>query len=382
MKILFTGDINFRGLEDIDYSKSAKILADVKPYIEKSDFVIPNLECPLGDRDKYSPIKKAGPNLICPENAVSFLKAMNAYAVTAANNHIGDYGGKALENTLALLSENGIKHTGAGSDITKAYEAIRIHCGGVSVSVLSVCENEFGVATDTTHGSAGYNARRLLAALNREKTASDYVAVAFHGGSETNPLPSPDTVDRYKLICDMGADAVIGCHTHCPQGYEIYGGKPIIYSMGNFLFKNDSVPDGKNSWYYGYITILDIGKSGISLEIVPYKFDKISDKIKVFDGKEKEAMIDYINHLSQIIQDPTKLSNYFKGWCMEHLWIPFLPKDLNDLTDYDSASNYDLLKCESHLSQAKQIFEILFNGEVKAAEKYKKIIPDLQKMPI
>lgn len=62
MKILFTGDINFRGLEDIDYSKSANILADVKPYIEKSDFVIPNLECPLGDRDKYSPIKK--PDLI------------------------------------------------------------------------------------------------------------------------------------------------------------------------------------------------------------------------------------------------------------------------------------------------------------------------------
>lgn len=58
MKLLFTGDINFRGLEDIDYDKSSKILSDVMPYIKSVDFVIPNLECPLGDKNIYTPIKK------------------------------------------------------------------------------------------------------------------------------------------------------------------------------------------------------------------------------------------------------------------------------------------------------------------------------------
>ena len=82
----------------------------------------------------------------------------------------------------------------------------------------------------------------------------------------------------------MGADAVIAGHTHCPQGYETYNGKPIIYSMGNFLFKNTEKTDNKDSWYYGYFTILDINKSKISFDIVPYQFDIPGTKLTVFDG--------------------------------------------------------------------------------------------------
>ena len=120
MKLLFTGDINFRGIENLDYGKSSKILNDVIPYIKSVDFVIPNLECPLGNEEDYMPIKKAGPNLICSKNCISFLKAMNTYAVTLANNHIGDYGERALNNTLKLLDENKIKYSGAGNNNAEA----------------------------------------------------------------------------------------------------------------------------------------------------------------------------------------------------------------------------------------------------------------------
>ena len=65
--------------------------------------------------------------------------------------------------------------------------------------------------------------------IKYEKDVSDYVIVVFHGGNEFNPLPSPDTVDRYRFVCDMGADTVIGGHTHCPQGYEIYEGKDYSF---------------------------------------------------------------------------------------------------------------------------------------------------------
>lgn len=73
----------------------------MQPYIDTVDFVIPNLECPLADKEKYTPIKKAGPNLICNPENITFLKAMNTYAVTLANNHTGDYGDGAIK-----------KHTG------------------------------------------------------------------------------------------------------------------------------------------------------------------------------------------------------------------------------------------------------------------------------
>ncbi len=194
--------------------------------------------------------------MICPESGISFLKAMNTYAVTLANNHIGDYGEGALNNTLKLLTENNIKYAGAGADVSEAYSAVKIFNDGITVSVLSVCENEFGIAEENKAGSAGYNPRLLMNKIKAEKETSDFVIVVFHGGNEFNPLPSPDTKDRYEFICDMGADAVIAGHTHCPQGYETYNGKPIIYSMGNFLFGNSNRTDHRDSWYYGYFTIL------------------------------------------------------------------------------------------------------------------------------
>lgn len=382
MKIMFTGDINFRGIDGLDYAASRRILADVIPYIEEADFVIPNLECPLGDREKYLPIKKSGPNLICAENNIDFLKAMNAYAVTLANNHIGDYGEAALENTLKLLDESGIGHVGAGENISGAYDALRIRGERMTVSVLSVCENEFGMATEKKAGSAGYDPRRLLARIREEKQISDAVIVVFHGGNEFDPLPSPDTVERYRLICDMGADAVVAGHTHCPQGYETYNGKPIIYSMGNFLFTNSSRPDEKDSWYYGYFTLLDIKEDGISFSTVPYRFDKLGSGIKVFSGEEKRKMDEYISGLSAIIGDPALLKKYFKGWAMEHIWVPSLPNDLDDISDYDPSGNYNLLKCEAHLSQAKQIFEILFEEDLSEARVGQAMVKDLQKMPV
>lgn len=93
-------------------------------------------------------------------------------------------------------------------------------------------------------------------------------------------------------------------------------------------------------------------------------------------------MTQYISDLSEIIQTPVKPKQYFKGWSLNHLWIPQLPEDIEKLNNYNSSGNYDLLKCEAHLSQAKQIFEILFNDEVCEAKKMSKKILDLENMPI
>lgn len=381
MKILFTGDVNFRGIEILDAKKSEEALCEIKPFIDKVDFCIPNLETPLADKEKHTPIYKSGPNLVCLPGNITFLKTMNADGVTLANNHMGDYGEGAVKDTLSILNENNILHAGAGANIYKAYKALRLEKDGKSVAIISVCENEFGMATETTYGSAGYEPRLLLKQIKIEKETADFVVVVFHGGNEFNPLPSPDTVARYRLVCDMGADAVIGGHTHCPQGYEYYDGKPIVYSMGNFLFQNVNKPNPNDSWYYGYISILEIEES-ISLKILPYKFDKKATRVSVFQGKEQDKMMEYIRCLSDIIQNSAELSAYFKGWAWNHQWIPGLPKDLNDLEGYSFAPNYDLVSCESHFSQMKEVFRVLFNGEMEIAKEYAKRIEKLQEMPV
>lgn len=379
MKLLFTGDINFRGKGRLTFDESKVILKEVQPYIESVDFVVPNLECPLADRKKHKPIKKSGPNHIYDQENITFLKAMNTYAVTIANNHIGDYGEGAIKDTFDLLRDNDIFYAGAGENIGEAYKALHIEKEGICVSVISVCENEFGIATETEYGSAGYNPRRLLKQIKTEKSVSDYVIVVFHGGNEFNPLPSPDTVDRYRLVCDMGADAVVGGHTHCPQGYEIYNGKPIVYSMGNFLFQSSSQKDENDSWYYGYMSILEI-HNGISLKIVPYKFNDKADNIKIFEGNDKRKMLEYIDNLCKIIQNSEELDKYFKGWAWYHQWCPELPKDSGGtIKSYDESN---LVHCEAHLSQLKCILKIYQNADEKEAEKYSNMIIELSKMPV
>ena len=379
MKILFTGDINFRAMPTQTAEEYKKIVEEVAPFVAKVDYLIPNLECPLAEEGKYQPIKKSGPPLICDPGHIEFLKAFRADAVTIAHNHIGDFGDGALRDTIKLLSDAGILYAGAGENLDEAYRAIRLEKDGESVSILSVCENEFGIATESTPGSAVYNPRRLMGKIAEEKKVSRYVVVVFHGGCEYNPLPSPDTVERYRFIIDMGADAIIGGHTHCPQGYETYRGKPIIYSMGNFLFKGIEGMGSTSQWFYGYMTSLTLGEK-ISFEIIPYTFDHDGTRISVFTGEKLSKMTTYINKLCEIIQDPKLLYLYFKGWTWGNKHFPSFPVNY-DSTE-KSAPNYNLVKCESHHSKTVELAKIFFNEEFELAAEWAEKIAALQIIPV
>ncbi len=114
---------------------------------------------------------------------------------------------------------------------------------------------------------------------------------------------------------------------------------------------------------------IDYNKSSEMLsDVVPYIKKEKADK--------------YICKLSEIIQNSHELKQYFKGWAFNHIWVPRLPENIDDLSDYNASENYDLLKCESHLSQAKQIFGILFNDEVAEVRAWQEKISELQKMPV
>ncbi len=376
MKLSFIADVNFRSFNNITVEQSKVILSDVETQLFNSDYRIVNLETPLADKEKYLPIKKSGPNHVYSPECIAFLKTLKTDVVVLANNHIGDFGEQALKDTVNLLEENNISHIGAGENITKAYESVRLK----NVSLIAVCENEFGIANDNKCGSAGYNARRLFNSIQKEKQISKYVIVIFHGGNEFNPLPSPETVDRYRMLCDMGADGVVAMHTHCPQGYEIYNGKPIVYSMGNFMFQSGSDRAENDSWYYGYISHLDIKNDGILLEVTPYKFDTTA-KIKVFKEKEKETMIGYLNKISKIIADKEELRKYYMGWCYNHKWFIKQPEKYGDLKDCLSGS-FNMLSCEAHCELLRENYRILNDGEEEIAKEYSDKIIKLSKMPL
>ncbi len=381
MKLIFTGDVNFKKMEDMNAEKAKEILEAVFPYTEQADFRIINLEEPLADKEKYEPIYKSGPNLIAPQSCISFLDVIETDVAILANNHTGDYGEGAIIDTLKLLDAHGIKHVGAGKNIDEAYNSVILEKDGVKVSLIAVCENEFGIATETKYGSAGYNARRLLNKIKSEKEGADTVIVIFHGGNEYNPLPAPVAVDRYRLICDMGADAVIAMHTHCPQGFEIYDGKPIVYSMGNFIFQSFNEKDPGDSWFYGYMSILNIGADKkISLEVVPYNY-YTDNKINVFEGSDKEKMMAYIEKISAIIPNSEELHRYYMGWCRGYRSFPAPVTEYGGLKGTFAAAK-NLLTCEAHCDKLRENYRILNDGEEDIAREYESKARELMKMPV
>ena len=111
-------------------------------------------------------------------------------------------------------------------------------------------------------------------AMKESRASGALPVVYFHGGNETNPFPSPGKVEMYRSFVDMGAAAVVAMHTHCPQGYEMYNGCPVIYSLGNFYFPHGETASSLlPSWFYGYMTELDFTENEITVKNIPYKFD-------------------------------------------------------------------------------------------------------------
>jgi poly-gamma-glutamate capsule biosynthesis protein CapA/YwtB (metallophosphatase superfamily) len=176
-------------------------------------------------------------------DSLELLHKLNVNVVSLANNHALDYGLTALEDTMSALSEMEIAYSGAGRNIDMAKKPAIIETNGTTIAVLCYSwTNEWTPpAPAATQHSPGVNPL-VGAALKedvknaREHYKANRVIVSVHWGKARNLHVAPECVAAGRKIIECGADAVIGHHPHCLQSYEIYLGRPIIYSLGNFIF--------------------------------------------------------------------------------------------------------------------------------------------------
>ncbi len=391
MKILFAGDISTHHAKDVCGKKAEAALAELLPVLKSADYRVVNQENVLCKEGVGYAIPKSGPNLRGEPENIDLLKAGGFDCAILANNHFGDLHFDAVKETIELLDAEGFAHIGGGMNLAEAYTSEIVERDGVRISLLAVCENEFGTATETAPGAAGYDLRLLADRIAEEKEKADFVIVVFHGGNEYDPLPAPRTRDRYRLILDLGADALIGGHTHCMQGYEFYRGKPIVYSLGNFFFP---WPNTKptSGWCYGYMAELTVEKGkqmGIALH--PYRLSPESNTLHLFTGAEKEEVLAYIERISAIIPDTAELRKYFDAWCLSagvtyatHLsYDPAAEKSGHDFEMLKKISPVrNLFTCESHNFLMTNLLRMEQENRFDEAKEYQPKLAELQKMPL
>lgn len=355
---------------------AADILKEIKPFFKKESLNILQWECAVTGGG--SPIVKSGPNLRCGEPVLGALTELGIHVALLANNHTGDFGPSEIGTTEQAIRRRGILTVGTGKDPEDAAKPLFLEKNGVRIAVLNICENEFGGARK---GKPGTNTMDVLTNIGQIKAAkkqAEVVLVLLHGGHEVNPYPSPRMVKTFRAFAEAGASVVWNCHTHCPEGFEVRNGVPIIYSPGNFYFPGG--PTVRKTWRTGYITeFLCDEKGSYGFAITPYGSTK--EKVFPLTGETLASAEKYLLDLCKVLDDPDELQSLFDSWCSragvgylgivdgakEAAWPPADWKDRELLKRWIGVRN--LFTCESHadlLANTCRLIEEFRVDEAKA----------------
>ncbi|NLG85097.1 MAG: CapA family protein [Firmicutes bacterium] len=204
--------------------------------LRQADLRVGNLESVLSRAGRVYVPKQY--TLRAEPEAVAALTSGGFNVVSLANNHAMDYGWSPLAETIQLLDREGIAHCGAGINLAAARAPASLTVNGLRLAFLAYSltyPTEF-YATSSRPGTApGYEAY-LRADIPAAKEKADLVVVCFHWSGEGVNYPRDYQRRLARLAIDLGASLVLGHHPHVLQGFEVYHGGLIAYSLGNFAF--------------------------------------------------------------------------------------------------------------------------------------------------
>lgn len=219
--------------------------------------------------------------------------------MTLANNHSMDFGPLALQDTLAALTENGILFTGAGMNLDDARAAATLKVNDTTVAFLSYSLTfplDFFASAGRPGTAPGY-ADYVKADIQKVRQTADIVVVSFHWGAERMTAAKDYQIELGRQSVDWGADLVLGHHPHVLQELEVYKGRLIAYSLGNFIFGSQS-----NRTNTSIILLCTFKKhSLVKIEAVPLDINnyRVEYQPRVLTGQAGQAVLNDINTASQ-----------------------------------------------------------------------------------
>jgi poly-gamma-glutamate capsule biosynthesis protein CapA/YwtB (metallophosphatase superfamily) len=270
VSLVFAGDTVLDDAPGDLIAKGGDPFAGLASVFAAADIRLLNLECVIATQgepaDKFYTFR-AHPRV------VPVLKR-HVDAVALANNHSGDYGPQAFSEMLSLMTRSGLAFVGGGHDLTQAHTPLLFERRGLRIAVLSY--NEFHPRSF----EAGFNrpgvawsedahvVRDIKAA--RSVHRADVVIPIMHWGWENEPQSNARQQHLARLMIDAGADAVLGAHPHVKQEVGLHRGKPVVYSVGNFVMKETDNAQQRQGW----MVRLELDAHGVRLlETMPVQLD-------------------------------------------------------------------------------------------------------------
>lgn len=203
------------------------------------DATVAGLECPIVAGVHLTPAQQeANLKFNCePEYLPEAKKWFTAFML--ANNHTDNQGAAGFTETQKHLEESGIQYVGH-YNVDKLDDICEIMSFRAHITTSGKATvGEIPVAVCAYHGVAKVPSAEAIALIQQYR---DYmpVIVMTHMGTEYVPAADPVRTATYRSMIDNGADMVFGDHPHWVQNTEAYKGRLIAYSMGNFMFDQQS----------------------------------------------------------------------------------------------------------------------------------------------
>jgi hypothetical protein len=244
LRVVVVGDVNLARIVARRYilaGRGGEVFARVRDSLRSADLAVANLESIVLDRGTVADTALS-PVFAAPRAAAALLADAGFAAVGTANNHAWDFGHAALLESLRHLDRAGVAHTGTGPTVADALRPVVVRRRGWTIALFAVTDI-FNYPDLVVRGHpaaccvAWADTTALAEAFAAARNAgADLVLVLLHAGLEYRAVPPAAVRQVARGIIRAGADAVFGAHPHVPQGLEWVDGKPILYSLGNFVF--------------------------------------------------------------------------------------------------------------------------------------------------
>lgn len=270
VSLVFAGDTVLDDSAGELIAQGGDPFAEFETYLKNADIRIANLECVV------STLGQAGDKVYTFKAHPRVLAVVKKHfdAVALANNHSGDFGPEAFADMLQLIKHSGLEQVGGGMNLKQAHTPLMFQRHGLRIAVLSY--NEFHPrsfeAGHNTPGVAWSEDQQVEADIKaaRKFHRADVVIPIMHWGWENERQANARQRLLAQRMIDAGADAVIGGHPHVTQDISIYKGKPVIFSVGNFVMKETDNEFQRQAW----LLKLYLDKRGVTrFDTLPVRID-------------------------------------------------------------------------------------------------------------
>ena len=246
-----------------------------------SDLIVANLEGIFSDNQSVSTTNNQILKFTFDPNLIPILKKYNIDLLSQANNHTNDFGKDGREQSVSLLLNSGIEPFGDPFNLENRVAVKKV--GNKRIAFIGY--NQF---SDT-----GFD--QVLSLVANTKDENDVVIVMSHWGDEYVPTSSDTERKLARRLIDAGADVIAGSHPHIVQNIEIYKNKPIIYSLGNFIFDQDFSRDTTEGMGLG----IAFASEGTRLYLIPFAINQ--SQVQLLASEERGRFLESLSRRSDAL---------------------------------------------------------------------------------